>query len=80
MTEEETWTRFDPLDVWCSACNASPGIRCVWQPPGIGAPPRSRQPHAARVSDARLATERARKRATQPPPGWSVPPPSPGST
>lgn len=73
--EEPSWTHFDPLDVWCAACHAAPGIRCAWKPPGQ--PPRSRRPHAVRVTDARAATDRARKRATGARPGWSSPPPSP---
>jgi hypothetical protein len=73
-----TWTHFEPLDLWCPVCNASPGVRCAWQP--ASGPPLSRRPHADRITDARAATERARKRATQPPPGWSVRPPPAGST
>lgn len=76
--EEPSWTRFDPLDMWCADCNASPGCRCVWTTTeGVA---HSRRPHAVRVSDARNSTDRARKRAQPRRPGWSVWPPPPGST
>jgi hypothetical protein len=70
VTGERTWTTFNPLDLWCPECHASPGCLCVWQP--AAGPPRSRPCHAVRVSDARDATNRARRKATRPLPGWSV--------
>jgi hypothetical protein len=70
---EPTWTRFDPLDMWCPVCKVAPGCRCVWR--RRDGEVFSRYPHAERITDARAATDRARKRATSLPPGWSLPPP-----
>jgi hypothetical protein len=45
---------YEPLDLWCPVCDVAPGIRCVWTP--AGGTPRSRHPHAARVTASRQAS------------------------